>query len=151
MKKILLKGERFALVDNEDFERLNQFNWSYFNTGYVARCVKGKPSYIHREIMNPLKGFVVDHINRNKLDNRKENLRICTRKQNSQNSKLLFTTNKTGFRGVVLHKSGKWRARISVDNKTKNIGYFKNKIDAAKAYNNAAKMYHGKFASLNPV
>lgn len=150
MRKILLKDNRFALVDNDDFYRLNYFNWNYFNTGYTARCVKGRPLYMHREVMNCPKGLCVDHINGNRLDNRKANLRICTKAQNQCHSKLSIT-NKTGFRGVVLHKSGKWRARISVKNKTKNLGYYQDKINAAKAYNDAAQMYYGEFASLNSI
>jgi hypothetical protein len=103
--------------------------------------------------MDKKENYVVDHINRNPLDNRRCNLRYATYQQNTINRKAQ-KNNKSGYRGVSLYKNRnycKWRARIKVNEKSIYIGYYKNKIDAAKAYNKAAKKYFGDFAVLNKV
>ena len=87
-KSIPLTQGKFALVDDEDFEKLNQNVWLFCN-GYAARGVNRFPRrrllYMHRIILNPPEGFDVDHISHNSLDNRKENLRICSRTENQRN------------------------------------------------------------------
>jgi hypothetical protein len=94
-------------------------------------------------------GIYVDHINRNGLDCRKENLRIATNSQNNMN-RGMFKNNTSGYRGV--HRKGNmWRAMIYVSGKQIRLGTFKNIKDAASAYNAAAIQYHGEFASLNDV
>jgi hypothetical protein len=101
MKKIQLTKNKYALVDDEDYEELNKYNWYYSYQGYAVRTNHrlNKCIYMHRIIMNPLDYKQVDHINHNKLDNRKENLRICDRFQNLQNSKIRLD-NKSGIKGV---------------------------------------------------
>lgn len=84
MKKIKLPHNKFTLVDYEDFEYLNQFNW-FLCGGYVGRNQNMKRVLMARELMNPLKGMVVDHINHNILDNRKSNLRVVTYAENAMN------------------------------------------------------------------
>lgn len=159
MKEIQLTQGKVALVDDEDFEYLNQWKWyaNKLNVKFYARrnvrINKKNAGYLlmHRFIMNPDIGLVVDHINGNTLDNRKCNLRICTYSGNRWNS---FKTidNKSGYKGVHWHKLGKkWKATIEI-NKTKHyLGLFHNIKQAAKAYNEAAIKFHGEFAKLNEI
>lgn len=80
-------SDKYALVDQEDYEKLSQHKWYYRNDGYVAKKDKKDTVYLHRFIMNTPKSMHTDHVNHNRLDNRKENLRICTREENMQNTK----------------------------------------------------------------
>lgn len=93
------------------------------------------------------KGFQVDHINHDKLDNRKSNLRIVTQQQNLMNRKV-FKNNKTGFKGVSVYGE-KYRASIRKNGKREYLGFFKNPIDAAKAYDKRAIELFGEYAVLN--
>lgn len=132
----LTKGKR-AIVDEEDYEWVSKHKWTYANTGYVKRNTnKDKRTYLlHREILKAKKGQIVDHINRNKLDNRRSNLRIASRSQNAFNS-ILNKRNTSGYRGVCWDKRHNfWVA----DLQGKRIGYFKTKIEAALAYEEAVK------------
>lgn len=158
-KKIFLTKNKFALVDYEDYEHLKKYKW-YFANGYARRNIRmanGKRKIIlmHRIIMNTPKGMETDHINGDTLDNRKCNLRICTKSKNQMNKgRVRKGTSK--YKGVSYyiterHKTGKWVARITVDNKTVRLGYFSTEKEAAKAYNEAAKKYHGEYARLNEV
>lgn len=149
MKKIQLTKGKYTLVDDSDFEYLNQWKW-HFSGRYAWRNLPretGKPRVrisMHRLINETPIGFDTDHINGDGLDNRKENLRTATRSQNMGNF------NKTGIRGISKHGSG-WQARIKVEFKQIYLGWFKEKKDAAKAYNTAAKKYFKEFATLNQV
>lgn len=104
---------------------------------------------MHRQVVDVPDGMVVDHINRDSLDNRKANLRPATRAQNVWNS----TKRKGGtsrYKGVSFKKhNAKWIARIYTKGREIHLGCFENETDAAKAYDNAAKKYHGRFAALN--
>lgn len=149
MKQIKLTKGKFALVDNEDFDRVNQFKWHY-DSGYAVNKNKLK-IYMHRLIMNfPTED--IDHINMNCLDNRSSNLRIATSQQNGVNRKL-NKNNTSQYKGVHLltdkYRTKKWHATIKVYYKTISLGVFENKVDAAKAYNQAAQQYFGEFARLN--
>lgn len=154
MKLIKLTKGFFAKVDDDDFEKCNKISWYYnksFN-GYTAyaetKSFKLKIS-MHRFIMNPKKNEFVDHINGNGLDNRKNNLRICTRSQNTVNSKIR-TDNTTGYKGVSYYKSrNKYEAYINVKGKRTKLGYFTCPKEAAIAYDQMAKLLHGEFARLN--
>jgi hypothetical protein len=156
MKKIALNQGKFALIDNEDFERISQYHWCFDGRYVIANPSKPKNIikriYLHRLIMNTIDGFETDHINRNKLDNRKINLRVCTHIENSQH-KILY--NKYGYKGISFMKENgrtkKWRSRIKVNTKEILLGYFLTAEKAAKAYNNAATKYFGKFAILNSI
>jgi hypothetical protein len=104
---------------------------------------------MHREIMNAQLGECVDHISRDGLDNRKSNLRICTVSQNGMNRRgKIGGTSK--FKGVSSPSmTSKWVANIRVNGKNKCLGRFENNVDAAKAYDVAAKEYYGEFARTN--
>ena len=166
MNKIQVGGHRdktkirgYALVDDEDYEQLNQYNWFAAGDGsgmvYAMRHVSVSEDIpyrditMHRSILGKKKGLEVDHINRDGLDNRRENLRLCTRSQNSMNQGLRKNS-LSGYRGVSYHQKRKrWIARIRVDGKHVRSASFKTAEEAARAYDEFAKKYHGEFASLN--
>lgn len=155
MKYIELTQGKQAIVDDLNYEWLKQWKWCINSTGGAIRVDirDGKKITIimSRLILDCPKGLIVDHINGNRLDNRRENLRICTAQQNSFNKKLEMR-NQTGFKGVCWHSPlNKWRARIKVNQKNIHIGLFESKIEAVKAYNEAAKQYFGEYARLNPI
>jgi len=143
---------KFAIVDPEDYAQLSQYKWCAAkdsSTYYAVRSKQNKQIRMHREIMKVPKHLVCDHINHKGLDNRKNNLRICTRQQNTHNQQ----PRKSGtskYKGVDWNKrQKKWRARIYYKSKFHYLGYFNNEIDAAKAYDRAAKKYHKEFAAPN--
>lgn len=150
----LTKGKR-AIVDGEDFEWLNQWKWHY-GGGYVVRTVHPTPYtsriiYLHREIIDAPKELEVDHKNGNTLDNTRNNLRTCFHFENSRNRKLP-RNNTTGAKGIWWYKKIKrWQVYIVVNYRQIYLGIFKNKTDAAQAYNHAAKKYYGQFAYLNKI
>lgn len=103
---------------------------------------------MHRAVLKAADGMVVDHINHNGLDNRKANLRVATVAQNAWNAKRPI--GRSGYRGVSFdRRTGRWRVAISYCGKRKQLGCFRDKHEAAKAYDRAAMKYHGKFAILN--
>lgn len=138
MKEIPLTKGKVAIVDDDDFDRLNNYSWYYNNSGYVARKLRTKgvqtTILMHREIMNPPKGMVIDHINHNPLDNRKENLRITTQSFNIRHSKLR-KNNTSGFIGITKVKRKKeWMAQLTLNRKCINLGYYETPEEAAKVY-----------------
>ena len=155
MKSITLTKGKLALVDDEDFEHINQFSW-YYSNGYayrpLPRKTRKKPSIsMHRLIMDDPAGKEVDHINGNRLDNRRSNLRICTKAENRRNLGLR-STNSTGFKGVCFRKDiKKYQAQITVNSKSVYLGYYPTAQQAAHAYNDAAVKYYGEFARLNEI
>ncbi len=105
---------------------------------------------MHKVVLNNPDSEFIDHINHNGLDNRKENVRPATRAQNNYNRQKYANNSYSKYKGVSFKKKGqKWSAQIGLNNKMLFLGYFKNELDAAKAYDKAAKKYHGDFASLN--
>lgn len=160
MKLIPLSQGKFTIVDDEDYERLiSMGKWSYGN-GYAVRVsnvIKDDGSKksisinMSQVVIQSKKGVIVDHINRDRLDNRKCNLRVCTRTENNRNVGKK-STSAGRFKGVFWNKKAKiWYVRIGVNGKSKYIGCFKDDIEAARAYNEAAIKYHGEFANLNPI
>jgi len=160
-RRIRLTQGKFAIVDAEDYERFNQHKWYATrdgNTFYAGRCSrvgKGKKRlYIkmHRQVIKPPQGLLIDHINRNGLDNRKANLRPVTYAQNMLNREYKFKRkrSRSKYKGVGWHKyTNKWHAQICHNRKRKSIGYFDSELAAARAYDKAAREYHKEFASLN--
>ncbi|MGB7582774.1 MAG: AP2 domain-containing protein, partial [Sedimentisphaerales bacterium] len=157
-RKIFIGEGRFAIVEPTDYYRLNNFHWCISVSRrniYAVRLVltdnwQLKKVRMHREIMNAPDGLLVDHKNGKTLDNRRSNLRLATHSQNMCNKPKTSTKSTSRFRGVYLDKrKGRWVAKIQINRKCIWLGYFDNEIDAAKAYDTAAKMYHGEFAHLN--
>lgn len=151
MPKIIpLTRGRFAIVDDEDYNRIASFKWHYMNTGYAATTYdQGRKTYLHRFVIKAKDGEQVDHVNMDKLDCRKENLRTCSNQQNSAN-KTKQVNNTSGYKGVTWDKTNKkWIAEIMVNKKSKKLGRYSSAEDAARAYNEAAKKYFGEFARTN--
>lgn len=139
----------FATIDAEDYEKVKARKWHYEH-GY-ARSVHPTKIYLHTFLVPTPKGFYIDHINRDPLDNRRSNLRIVSPIQNSGN-RAFNKNNTSGYKGVGWHKQmGKWRAYIEIAGKHKALGLFNNKDEAAKAYNLAAKQYFGDCAWINKI
>ena len=115
-----------AIIDIECIDLIKQYKWHLRTDGYVST---GNNVYLHRFLMNPPDNMEIDHINRNKLDNRRENLRICTQQQNLQN-KGIPTDNTSGYTGVY-KRNNKWCARININKKQINLGTF-NTFEEAK-------------------
>lgn len=162
IKRILLSGKKgegkFAIVDMDDFEKLNKYSWC-LDQGYAVRSKyigmkngrgSNKRIWMHREIISIPKGKFTDHINGDRLDNRKVNLRIATRRENAMNKKVPIS-NTSGYKGVTWNKQGKgsWGVWIQLDGKHKFLGNFSSKEQAAIIYDKHAKELFGKFARLN--
>lgn len=149
MRKILLTQDKSTLVDDKDYERVNKFKW------FVQTSPSGKQQarnrrigLLSRFILNPPVNKVVDHINGDSLDNRRKNLRVCSIKENGRNVRKKASTYK--YKGVYKNqRSNGFFASITVDYKTKYIGFFPTKEEAAKAYNKKAEELFGEYASLN--
>lgn len=149
--------DKIVIIDEEDLSTLKNNSWHFDTDNYLRRIVrKNKKQTVlkfHREIMNCPKEKICDHINRNRLDNRKENLRICGKIENDYN-RGKRCDNTSGSIGVHWHKyknGGVWMARIGFGKSRKYLGVFKRKEDAIKMYNDACKINHGEFAVLNSL
>lgn len=148
----LTKG-KYAIVDEDDFDRVNQFIWAAnFSSPitYARTRGQGKLNAMHRMVMNANDpNTVVDHIDHNGLNNRKSNLRICSQSNNCMNTR--SRKNSTSkYKGVCMTcYSKKWVASIRIDGKSKVLGYFESEIEAAKAYDAKAIELHGEYAHLN--
>ena len=146
----LTKG-KFTTVDEADYANLTTNKWCCQSPGYAARRRNKKLEFMHRVIMDAGPGEQVDHINGDKLDNRRSNLRIVNYSQNNMN-KGLQSNNTSGYKGVSRKKdSGRWHAYIWKNSKRINIGYFKCKHEAARKYNEYALVIHGEYAKLNDI
>jgi len=153
MKRIPLTKGRFALVDDDDYERLSCFKWYLQNDGYAARNQKQEDGtrrtvLMHRVIAGakPGDGMHVDHRDVDKLNNQKGNLRSCLRAENLRNYPRRVD-NVSGFKGVQLRKdTGKWRARIGYEGRYLTLGTFETAELAHEFYCLAADMLHGEFA-----
>jgi len=158
IKQIPLSQGLFALVDDEDFEELNKYKWYDYksrNAFYACRKLrlgvnKRQIIVMHRQILGledpNIKG---DHIDHNGLNNQRYNLRPSTNAENTRNQKPKKGYS-SKYKGVCWHKRDeKWNATIFAENKKKHLGYFTNEIEAAKAYDAAAKIYFKEFSCLN--
>lgn len=155
MRVIELSKGHVAIVDDEDFLELAQYKWCIGGHGYAYRAMKNceshprKVIYMHRAILGDIPGMVIDHINGNKLDNRRCNLRHATRGQNNANAGLR-KNNTTGFKGVSIRRdTGKFMAQITVNGVNRKLGTFATAEEAHAAYAAEAKNNYGEFAKLN--
>jgi HNH endonuclease len=146
MKTIsLTNSPQKIVVDDGDYEWLSRYKWRLVNNSQVMAS-NNRP--IGRMIMNPEPDQDVDHINHDHLDNRRSNLRVCSHQENTFNHR--HKSGPSGYIGVTFHKAtGKWRADISIDYKTRYIGLFSSPEEAAQARDQVAKELHGEFAKLN--
>lgn len=155
MKEIQLTRGFVTLVDDEDYEKIKPFKWGISSKDNgraiaVQARVNGKNTYLHRFIMNPEDDLVVDHIDRNPLNNQRSNLRICTRSENQRNRTRRAETSK--YKGVHKRKgTNRFEAYIKLNKKRIHIGCFGSEVEAALAYNEFAIKLHGEFAALNNI
>lgn len=176
MKELSLTNGMIALVDDEDFDGLSGFNWY----GHVFRNKHSSKIYatrhrllsepfgtkmikMHREILKAPSNIMIDHKNGDGLDNRKENLRVCTPGQNKMNANkhAKYAGKRTGSKYKGVHFSSKggssgrkfsvWVARIQIEGVRIFLGCFEHEVDAGLAYNEAAVKYFGEFAKLNKI
>lgn len=145
MKKIFVTKSVYAIVDDDDFEKVSRWRWGLNYNGYACRRHwngKGyEKMYMHRFIMDTPNGFDTDHINRDKLDNRRKNLRIVNRSQNNFNS-YPSKSNTSGHKGVGFFKpAGLWRAYITIDGVRRDLGYSKDKEGAIALRREAEREY----------
>ena len=153
-KEIPLTQGQVALVNDEDYERLSQQNWyakwDPARNVFIAKTRNGpEVVYMHRIIMDAPKGRDVDHRNHDTLDNRRDNLRICTCAQNQYNQ-VPQRNRSSAFKGVYWRKDcNKWRAKIQINCRRIHLGNFESEIEAARAYDKAAVNHFGEFAYTN--
>lgn len=156
MKEIQLGNGGIVKVDDETYGFLVRFHWYKDSNGYIVRRDRGRGTssfYMHRDIMGHPARLVIDHINGDKTDNQINNLRMCLQKQNACNRGPWAKSMYSKYKGVSKDKRRKiqWVAKIMSNRKTINLGYFEKEEEAALAYNEAARKYHGEFALLNEI
>jgi hypothetical protein len=162
MIEVPLTQGKVALIDDVDYELISQHNWCankdhHYNRWYAVSSTSRKDDpnnkqhqiKMHRLIMSATSTQQVDHVNGDGLDNRRENIRCCTKQENHFNR----NKHKSGYsiyKGISYNKKvNKWMARIRIDKKLLHLGYFLDEIEAAMAYDEAALKYFGEFANLN--
>lgn len=156
--QIPLTHGKYALVDRKDYDELVKYTWYFNENGYARRAyvrsdgVKTSKA-MHRHILGAKKGELTDHINRDRLDNRRSNLRIATDRQNRINTGKFVGTSR--YKGVSFAPSQcgsrPWLAQTRLNGKKVFLGYFETEEDAATVYNVAAQLFYDGFAYLNPV
>lgn len=153
MKQIeLANGKGFALVDDEDYERLNGYRWYLGNSGYAGRTTKGRGGRkitMHREVLGLAPGDKkqADHINGNRLDNRRRNLRECSHEENRYNVQKTKGLS-SGYKGVS-RDGQQWQVKITHNRTGYHLGLFDSETEAAIAYDHEARKLFGEFAKLN--
>ena len=143
----LANSNDVALVDDEDYARLVIYNWQKSTNGYAIRSVGTSKVYMHQDVCPTRNGLYADHVNGQRLDNRRSNLREVTHSQNGQRRKVQ-SNSRTGFRGVI-HSPNGWRAHLYCNRKHISLGYYKDIEDAARAYDKGALKYFGPNAATN--
>jgi hypothetical protein len=151
--EIPLTQGKVALIDDEDFERVNQFKWCALKTRggkfYAERKENGQHVYLHRFLMDAPADMEVDHIDHNRLNCQKHNMRLATNAGNAKNA-VKHRDNTSGFKGVSFNKGcGKYQSQIRADGVRHFLGYYDDPTEAARAYDAAARKLHGDFAVAN--
>lgn len=156
-QKVYLNGKagagKYALVDDKDYELVSRYRWFLNQDGYAISGRKrrsDKSILMHRMVMNTPTGMLTDHKNQDKLDNRRENLRICNTSENNRNMRPGARGGSSRFTGVYFCKTRKlWVAMIKGESKRYNLGRFATEIEAALAYDRKAYELHGEYFSPN--
>lgn len=154
-KRIYLSGEngkgKCTIIDSEDLELLSKYSWNFGYHGYAVTTINKKFYNLHQLLFKIPKGKMIDHINHNKLDNRKSNLRICTNAQNQWNQKKKL--NKISkYKGVTFAKArNKWQVSFIHYKKIIWGGRFDSEKKAAQRYNELVGKFRGEFALLNKI
>ncbi len=152
ISRISLRGDAVALVDDDDWFLALEHDWFRDDNGYAAMIREGHIERMHRIIVDAQPGELVDHINGDRLDNRRANLRVCSNRENQRNRPKPKTTAKVAsrFKGVSWDKCNRtWRAKIVVDGRQLHLGTFADETEAAAAYDQAARIHFGDFAWTN--
>lgn len=155
--EILLGGKKggTALVDEADYEKVSGYSWRLNSRGYVITNLPRNGAKTQKQVLlhhlvlgKPENGLVTDHINHDKTDNRKTNLRICTKSQNAHNQGL-SRNNTSGYKGVAYEtRTNKYRAYIWFNKKSIKLGSFASAEEASTAYARAAKRYFGEYCHI---
>jgi hypothetical protein len=145
----LKNSKGITKVSPEDVELAQSYNW-HSSRGYAITVTNKKTYYLHRLILNPPDSLFTDHINGDRLDNRRSNLRIATASQNRQNAAGKSSGRRSRYKGVMWYeRKDKWFAQITVNGRIRHIAYYHSEENAARAYDNAALFYFGQFARTN--
>lgn len=159
MKKIPLTKGKVALVDDADYRYLNRWRWRVIKPDKIFYAIRHSPRiqgkrteiYMHRQILrlHPGNKKQADHINGDGLDNRRCNLRACTNRENACNQRSQ-SGRSSKYKGVIWdHRDGKWQVYVKFNGRKKHLGLFNDEVEAAKAYDAAAKLLFGEFAKFN--
>lgn len=143
--ELVSKHGEIILIDTQDFDKVIRYSWCVSKTGYAVANIGNIVTKLHRYILSPSKTQIIDHINGNKLDNRRNNLRVCDNTSNIRNSKLRKNAS-LPYPGIKLTKNGRHKARITVDRVEKTIGTFDTLDEAIQARKKAETELYGDFA-----
>ena len=149
---VLPTGESF-IIDSEDYCLVSKYRWVSNRSGYFLASTGERNSHVflHRMVIEPPDDMFVDHIDGNKSNCRKSNLRICSQTDNNRNVGVK-SNNRCGYKGVYWASDrGKWRTEITVDRKHIHIGSFETAEEAARAYDKCALFYFGEYAKTNEM
>ena len=157
MKEIKLSQGKVTIVEDQHFEDLNQWKWCYHKGAAVRnerKIINGKNKVVyillHRFLLKPNKGMVVDHIDGDPLNNIRNNIRVCTQSQNLMNKRVKRNKTSSKYKGVFFNKKRKtWNAQLLKRGECKYLGAFDTEIEAAKSYDSAALEKYGEYARLN--
>jgi hypothetical protein len=148
VRLIPVSDGEYVYVDAADYEWLRPYNW-HSNNGYAARNENHKTILMHRQIMQPPQGMVVDHADGNKANNCRSNLRVCTPAENHRNTRRMTVTTSV-YKGVTYDKRRhKWKAQCCCENRSQRVSRCDGEVEAARAYDRMAVEHFGEFARLN--